>query len=134
MINILVIEANTSIIQEVLMFLSDKSQCQITNLSLPEKNDGILSFHGLEIRIHEQTVYHNGNPVPMTHHEFFTILYLAQHPSWVLSKEQIYEAVWKENPEHCGAVVTTMVSQIRKKIGDGYIETVVGSGYRFVDR
>ena len=25
-----------------------------------------------------------------------------------------------------------VVSAIRRKIGDGYIETVVGSGYRFV--
>lgn len=132
MINILVIEANTSIIQEVLMFLSDKSQCQITNLSLPEKNDGILSFHGLEIRIHEQTVYHNGNHVPMTHHEFFTLLYLAQHPSWVLSQSVIYEAVWKEPGDKCGSAVVDVVSQIRRKIGDEYIETVVGSGYRFV--
>lgn len=92
----------------------------------------ILTFLNLEIRINEQTVYHNGIPVPLTHHEFFTLLYLAQHPSWVLSKEQIYEAVWKENPEHCGPSVTNVVSQIRRKIGDGYIETVVGSGYRFV--
>ena len=57
---------------------------------------------------------------------------LAQHPSWVLSKEQIYEAVWKENSEHCGAAVANVVCSLRRKIGDGYIETVVGSGYRFV--
>lgn len=132
MINILVIEANTSIIQEVLMFLSDKSQCQITNLSLPEKNDGILSFPNLEIHIHEQTVYHNGTLIPMAHHEFFTLLYLAQHPSWVLSQSVIYEAVWKEPGDKCGSAVVNVVSQIRRKIGDGYIETVVGSGYRFV--
>ena len=92
----------------------------------------ILTFHNLEIRINEQTVYHNGIPVPLTHHEFFTLLYLAQHPSWVLSKEQIYEAVWKADPEHCGAAVANVISQIRRKIGDGYIETVVNSGYRFV--
>ena len=92
----------------------------------------ILTFHNLEIRINEQTVYHNGIPVPLTHHEFFTLLYLAQHPSWVLSKEQIYEAVWKAAPEHCGAAVANVVYSLRWKIGDGYIETVVGSGYRFV--
>ena len=132
MINILVIEANTSIIQEVLMFLSDKSQCQITNLSLPGENDGILSFPGLKIYIHKQTVYHNATLIPLTHHEFFTLLYLAQHPSWVLSKEQIYDTVWKADPEHCGAAVANVVYSLRRKIGDGYIETVVGSGYRFV--
>lgn len=94
----------------------------------------ILTFTGLEIHICEQAVYHNGTFVHLTHREFFTLLYLAQHPSWVFSKEQIYEAVWKENPEHCEAVVTTMVSQIRRKIGNEYIETVVGSGYRFVGK
>lgn len=92
----------------------------------------ILTFPNLKIRINEQTVYHNNHPVSLTHHEFFTLLYLAQHPSWVLSKEQIYEAVWKADPEHCGAAVANVVYALRRKIGDRYIETVVGSGYRFV--
>lgn len=43
-----------------------------------------------------------------------------------------YEAVWKEPGDQCQAAVVNVVSSIRKKIGDGYIETVVGSGYRFV--
>ena len=92
----------------------------------------ILTFPNLEIRINEQAVYYNGIPVPLTHHEFFTLLYLAQHPSWVLSKEQIYEAVWKADPEHCGAAVANVVYSLRRKIRDEHIETVVGSGYRFV--
>ncbi|MFR4821393.1 MAG: winged helix-turn-helix domain-containing protein [Blautia sp.] len=91
----------------------------------------ILTSPNLEIRINEQTVYHDNHSVPLTHHEFFTLLYLAQHPSWVLSKEQIYEAVWKADPEQCGAAANVVYS-LRWKIGDGYIETVVGSGYRFV--
>ena len=95
-------------------------------------SQSVLTFPNLEIRINEQTVYHNNHPVPLTNHEFFTLLYLAQHPSWVLSKEQIYEAVWKANPEQCGAAVANVVYSLRRKIGDGYIETVVGSGYRFV--
>ena len=46
-------------------------------------------------------------------------------------QEQIYEAVWKADQEHCGSAVTNVISQFRRKIGDGYIETVVGSGYKF---
>ncbi len=92
----------------------------------------VLTFPNMEIRINEQTVYHNGIPVPLTHHEFFTLLYLVSHPSWVLSKEQIYEAVWKADPEHCGAAVANVVYSLRRKIRDEHIETVVGSGYRFV--
>lgn len=95
-------------------------------------NPPILTFPNLEIRINEQTVYHNGIPVPLTNHEFFTLLYLASHPSWVLSQSMIYEAVWKAPPENCGSAVTNVISQLRRKIGDGYIETVIGSGYRFM--
>lgn len=92
----------------------------------------ILTFPGLEIHIREQTVYHNGTLIPLSHYEFFTLLYLAKHPSWVLSQSAIYEAVWKEPGDRCESAVVNVVSQIRRKIGEGYIETVVGSGYRFV--
>ena len=114
-----------SVSETVLVSLPDAESQEATHSS------DILTFPNLEIRINEQTVYQNGIPVPLTHHEFFTLLYLAQHPFWVLSKEQIYEAVWKADPEHCGAAVENVVYSLRRKIGDAYIETVVGSGYKF---
>lgn len=55
----------------------------------------------------------------LTHHEFFTLLYLAKHPSWTLSRSAIYEAVWKELGNKCGSAVVNVVSQIRRKIGAG---------------
>ena len=131
MVNVLMIEADKSLLQDVVKYLSDNVQCQVTKLSVPGEQRNILTFPNLEIRINEQTVYHDNHSVPLTHHEFFTLLYLAQHPSWVLSKEQIYEAVWKADPEQRGAAANVVYS-LRWKIGDGYIETVVGSGYRFV--
>ena len=130
-VNILVIESGkgNEIINEMVDFLFSRTQCEVTHLtSFPQ----VLKFCGIEIHINEQTVYRDNHPVSLTHHEFFTLLYLAQHPSWVLSKEQIYEAVWKADPEQCGAAVANVVYSLRRKIGDGYIETVVGSGYRFV--
>ncbi|XCP87079.1 winged helix-turn-helix domain-containing protein [Roseburia hominis] len=44
----------------------------------------------------------------------------------------MYEAVWREPGDKCQAAVTNVVSALRRKIGYGYIETVVGRGYRFV--
>lgn len=92
----------------------------------------ILTFPGLEIRIREQEVYHNNIRIPMSHYEFATLLYLAKHPNWVFSKKQIYEAIWKAPGDSCGTAVTNVISQIRRKIGTGYIETVIGCGYKFV--
>lgn len=74
----------------------------------------------------------------MSHYEFFALCYLAKHPGWVFSKQQIYEAVW-DNPDGDGnAAVTNIISQIRKKLNPGnpmhgYIRTVVNSGYKFVE-
>ncbi len=95
-----------------------------------EQRVSVLAFSKLEIHLREQVVYHSGELIPMSHHEFFTLLYLAQHLGWVFSKEQIYEAVWKESGDG-GTAVTNVVSQIRRKIGDKYIRTVIGSGYKF---
>ncbi|MDO4340891.1 MAG: winged helix-turn-helix domain-containing protein [Eubacteriales bacterium] len=135
MVNILVIDSREGdgILNEVIDFLSRRTYCQVTQLSsdynMSSATD-VLTFPGLEIRSKEQMVYRDGGLVSMSHHEFFTLLYLAQHPGWVFSKEQIYETVWKKSGGG-GAAVVSVVSQIRRKIGDKYIRTVVGSGYKF---
>lgn len=97
---------------------------------IPDTISDILAFPELKIHVHKQLVYQNHTLIPMSHNEFFTLLYLARHPGWVFSREQIYEAVWKETGDG-GAAVVSVISQIRKKIGDRYIKTVIGSGYKF---
>lgn len=44
-----------------------------------EQRVSVLVFSKLEIHLKEQVVYHSGELIPMSHHEFFTLLYLAQH-------------------------------------------------------
>jgi len=65
------------------------------------KEMNTLIFSDLEIHLKEQTFYLNRALIPMMHHEFFNLIYLAQHLGWGLSKEQIYEAVWKESGTNC---------------------------------
>lgn len=105
-------------------------ECEQTMEHIKNPVPSILTFPNLEIHLYEQIVYHNQIPIHLSHNEFFTLLYLARHPGWVFSREQIYEAVWKENGDG-GAAVVNVISQIRKKIGDRYIKTVIGSGYKF---
>ena len=62
MVNVLMIEADKSLLQDVVKYLSDNVQCQVTKLSVPGEQRNILTFPNLEIRINEQTVYHNGIP------------------------------------------------------------------------
>lgn len=143
MVNIMVVELNKSdesIWKEILDFLSHKTKCRVLEISSPffssEKNSDVLFFPDLEIRLKEQAVLRNGVPVHLSHYEFFTLYYLAQHPGWVFTKKQIYEAVWQQPGERCEASVSCVISQIRKKLDpinqrDRYIKTVVNSGYKF---
>ena len=63
--------------------------------------DHIVSFHpcntlvfpGLELRLKERTVHRNGELISMTHREFATLVYLANHPSWVFSAGQTAAAL-----------------------------------------
>lgn len=76
-----------------------------------------------------------GNPVMFSHKEFRLLSYLAQHPGWVFTKEQIYEAVWDDIPVSVDAKVECMIYSIRKKMraytDREYIRTVWGVGYKF---
>jgi len=74
--------------------------------------------------------------VPLSHYEFFTLCFLAEHPGWVFTKEQIYKAVWNEPGDACGVAVASIICQVRRKLWSenptgGYIRTVVNSGYKF---
>ena len=75
-----------------------------------------LVFPGLELRLKERTVHRNGELISMTHREFATLVYLANHPSWVFSAGQIYEEVWGEDGENCGTAVASVIGQIRRKL------------------
>ena len=74
-----------------------------------------LVFPGLELRLKERTVHRNGELVSMTHREFATLVYLANHPSWVFSAGQIYEEVWGEDGENCGTAVAMFKEFDRKE-------------------
>ena len=90
----------------------------------------------LHISLSEKKVYQNGKEIPLNRHEFDTLVYLAKHPGWVRSKEQIYEAVWTEEVADYVNAVMWCISQLRKKLEPDpdrlqYIHTVKGVGYKF---
>ena len=115
------------IIEDVFSLLSEKLQIvQVCPDITP-----VLTYHGLRIPPYLHRVVRDGKEVSLSRLEFATLFFLANHPGGVFSRAQIYEAVWKEPGEYCGAAVTNVISQIRRKIGSNYITTVIGSGYRF---
>lgn len=100
------------------------------------KNKDILSFHGLEIVSSKRQVLLQGKEISMTNKEFEILELLARHKGQVLSKEQIYDSVWREVYLSDNRNIIAYINKIRKKIepdpaNPTYILTVWGIGYKF---
>ena len=92
-----------------------------------------MRFHELEIHIKEQEVYQREERVPLSHQEFLVLCFLTEHPGWVCTKEQIYNAVYDdEKIVDIDNAVYCLVRSIRKKLKKEYIQTVRGVGYKFM--
>lgn len=105
-----------------------------------ELSEPVLSFQGLEVHLRDETVLQNGRLVNLSHQEFLALQYLAEHPGWIFSKEQIYEAVYGdadildiENSIYC------LIYSLRRKVETDpqhpkFIQTVRGVGYKFIGK
>lgn len=119
--------------EEILFLLTDGQKLARYDIGAQT----VRSFPGLEIRLREQAVICGGKPVHLSHYEFFTLWFLTEHPGWVFTKEQIYEAVSNEPGDACGAAVTSVMNRLRRKLWPenptgGCIRAVYNSGYKFV--
>jgi len=95
-----------------------------------------LNIRGLAIQADARRVTLRGEEVALTAKEFDLLLFLAENPDRVYSKEALLDKVW--GIEHYGdaATVTVHIGKIRDKIQKDpsqhqFIETVWGAGYRF---
>lgn len=81
-------------------------------------------------------IFLDGREVPMPNKEFALLLFLAENPGVVFSKETLFERIWCETSLGDTATVSVHINRIREKIEPSttrptYIETVWGVGYRF---
>ena len=79
-------------------------------------------------------VYVSGESVDLTRREFDLLYFLARNPGRVYGREKILERVWGPDFFGTARTVDQHVAQLREKLGSGWIETVRGKGYRFVER
>jgi two-component system alkaline phosphatase synthesis response regulator PhoP len=100
--------------------------------------DQRLAFPGLVIDLLRRQVWAGDNRVDLTAAEFEVLRFLAAHPGWVYSRQQIMEQLW--DGEFYGEVRTAdvHVRNIRRKLetdpkNPRYILTVRGMGYKFAE-
>ena len=95
-----------------------------------------MIFGDLEIRRQERRVFLAGREISLKNREFDLLLFLAENPGLVFSKESLFERIWGMEAMGDTATVTVHINRIREKIEPKpseprYVETVWGAGYRF---
>ncbi len=82
----------------------------------------------LDVARHVVTL--RGERLTLTPKEFGVLEYLMVRPGHVVSSEELLEHVWDANADPFTQTVRVTVGTLRRKLGEGSIETVVGRGYR----
>lgn len=88
-----------------------------------------------DLQIHSDSleVSKSGVLVPLTTREFQLLLYLAEHSGMVLTREQLFDAIWGMDYSDIGSVTVT-IKNLRDKLDPDsrMIKTVWGIGYKLV--
>lgn len=98
-----------------------------------EKTQNSIKIRGLEIHKDSHRVFVDNKEISMPVKEYDLLLFLAENPNMVFSKEHLLDRVWGIDTMGDSATVTVHIQRIRDKIeseNNTYIETVWGAGYR----
>ena len=127
-------EQEEKVINKIIAAISDCVSLEAVQ-TIPVPASG-MSFPGLEIRQSQHRVIQGGEEVYLTRLEYNTLVFLASNPGIVLTRAQIFEAVWNMDSDSCHSNVGSVICNLRKKIepdskNPTYIKTVLGVGYKF---
>ncbi len=78
------------------------------------------------------TVKVNDKPVTLPKKEFELLFFLANSPNKVFSRDELLHQIWGSDVYVLARTVDVHIRKVREKIGEGYISTVKGVGYKFV--
>ncbi|MEK7951993.1 response regulator transcription factor [Luteolibacter soli] len=88
-----------------------------------------LEIDGVEIDTALRQVRSAGEIVSLTPREYGLVEYLALHRGSVVSRTELYEHLFDESDDTLSNLLDVHVSNVRKKLGAGFISTRRGHGY-----
>lgn len=90
----------------------------------------VLRYGDLEMDPDAREVRRGGEPVELTYKEFELLRLLLSRHGTVLTREEILDQVWGYRYAGETRTVDMHIKSLRKKLGEGYISTVRGVGYK----
>jgi DNA-binding response OmpR family regulator len=97
-----------------------------------ESEGGVLKAGPLTLDLAAHRAVLHGREVALSARELELLAAFMRHPGQVLSRGQLLSLVWDLDFDPGSNVVEVYVAALRRKLGHGFVETVRGSGYRFL--
>jgi two-component system, OmpR family, alkaline phosphatase synthesis response regulator PhoP len=77
------------------------------------------------------TIKINNREVSLPKKEFELLFFLAQNPNKVFNRDELLQNIWGSDVYVLARTVDVHIRKVREKIGEDYITTVKGVGYKF---
>ncbi len=77
------------------------------------------------------TISKEGKQISLPKKEFELLYFLAKNPNIVFSRDELLQNIWGADVFVLARTVDVHIRKVREKIGDDYIKTVKGVGYKF---
>lgn len=97
---------------------------------MAEMNKNFI-YGDIQIYLGSRTVRVHGQEIELTRMEFDVICFLASNPNIAFTRDQIYEAVNKDNYSGGSYLIRDIIYRLRTKLGISNIQTLHGYGYKF---
>lgn len=94
--------------------------------------ENIIEFKDIVIDKDLMEVMVAGQKLSLTIKEYEILCLFTSRPGYVYTREMIIDLIWRDSDGVEDRVVDSHIKNLRQKIGDGYIETVRGMGYRAI--
>lgn len=96
----------------------------------------VIEIRGLKIDKKQMRVWISSDEVNLTAKELELLIFLAENPNTVFSKEELFKEIWNLDSIGDVTTVTVHIKKLREKIEINpskpqFIETIWGVGYRF---
>lgn len=111
--------------------LSSRIKALLRRSAVVEKTDDVVDLGNIRIDKDKHMVIKDGEEITLPKKEFKLLSLLTTKPGKVFTREFILQQVWGDDVVVGDRTIDVHIRKLREKIGDDYIKTIKGIGYKF---
>ncbi|MCE2708834.1 MAG: response regulator [Bacteroidota bacterium] len=99
--------------------------------SKKEQEKGHIKIRDLHIDRSSYTIIKGDKTITLPKKEFELLYFLANHPNVVYNRDELLHHIWGTDVFVLARTVDVHIRKVREKVGEKYITTIKGVGYKF---